>query len=412
MIYGIKIATRYLTANRAQSLLLVLGVAVGVYVFVFMSALIGGLAVLLIDRTVGSIAHVVVEPADREPVSLVGDGSGTLVAVLKSTQQRPTLQSAEAYLPILANAPHVSVVVGKVLGNGFVVKGEAVAPVQITGVEGKDISAIADIGSNLVAGSTDLMLGTAVIGKGLADNLGIGVGQSVIIRSDRDIEQSITVGGIFELGLAAIDDTAVFLNLRAARVLLDLPAGLSRYEIKLDDLQLARTAAADIRGRTGLKVTAWQDQNAQLLEGLTAQARSGDLIKAFALITIVIGVASALLLSTYRRQSEIGIMRAMGASRGFVVLVFVIQGALIGLAGGLIGAGLGYLSLLPFPPPELTSGGGLPVDYRQGAYGAAILLTLIGAVVAAIWPANRGVPPGSSAGAFLRVECYLPIAPR
>ena len=48
----------------------------------------------------------------------------------------------------------------------------------------------------------------------------------------------------------------------------------------------------------------------------------------------------------------------------------------------------GYLSLLPFPPPELTSGGGLPVDYRQGAYGAAILLTLIGAVVAAIWPAN------------------------
>ena len=136
MFYGIKIATRYLTANRAQSLLLVLGVAVGVYVFVFMSALIGGLAVLLIDRTVGSIAHVVVEPADREPVSLVGDGSGTLVAVLKSTQQRPTLQSAEAYLPILANAPHVSVVVGKVLGNGFVVKGEAVAPVQITGVEG------------------------------------------------------------------------------------------------------------------------------------------------------------------------------------------------------------------------------------------------------------------------------------
>src|SRR5690606_13018829 len=93
-------------------------------------------------------------------------------------------------------------------------------------------------------------------------------------------------------------------------------------------------------------------------------------------------------LSTYRRQSEIGIMRAMGASQGFVVLVFVIQGALIGLAGGLLGAGLGYLSLLPFPPPEATSGGGLPVDYRQGAYGAAIVLTLIGAVAAAIWPAS------------------------
>lgn len=386
MLYSLKIAIRYLTANRGQSLLLVLGVAVGVYVFVFMSALIGGLAVLLTDRTVGSIAHVVVEPADRDPVSLV-DGEGTLLAVLKSSQRRATLQSAEAYLPILESTPHVAVVVGKVLGNGFMVKGEAVAPVQITGLEAKDISAIANIEANLVAGSTDLMLGTAVIGTGLAETLGIGVGQSLVIRSERDVEQSITIGGIFELGVAAVDDAAVYLNIRAARVLLDLPEGLSRYEIKLDDLQQSRSVATEIEARTGLKATAWQEQNAQLLEGLTAQARSGDLIKGFALVTIIIGVASALLLSTYRRQSEIGIMRAMGASRGFVVFVFVIQGALIGLAGGLLGAGLGYLSLIPFPPPELTSGGGLPVDYRQGAYGAAILLTLAGAIAAAVWPA-------------------------
>lgn len=386
MLYSIKIATRYLTANRGQSLLLVLGVAVGVYVFVFMSALIGGLAVLLIDRTVGSIAHVVVEVPDRDPVAL-GDDPGMLLAVLKSSQRRATLQSAEAYLPILETAPHVTAVVGKLLGNGFVVKGEAVAPVQITGLEAKDISAIADIEARLVAGSTDLMLGTAVIGKGLADTLGIGVGQSVVIRSERNVEQSITIGGIFELGVSGVDDAAVYLNLRAARVLLDLPEGLSRYEVKLDDLQQAEAVAADMRARTGLKATPWQEQNAQLLEGLTAQARSGDLIKGFALVTIVIGVASALLLSTYRRQSEIGIMRAMGASRGFVVLVFVLQGALIGLAGGLLGAGLGYLSLLPFPPPEATAGGGLPVDYRQGAYGAAIALTLLGAIAAAIWPA-------------------------
>lgn len=386
MLYSIKIAIRYLTATRGQSLLLVLGVAVGVYVFVFMSALIGGLAVLLIDRTVGSIAHVVIEPADRDP-ALLQEAHGTLLAVLKSSQQRPTLQSAEAYLPILETAPHVSVVVGKLLGNGFMVKGEAVAPVQITGLEAKDISAIADIEASLLAGSSELMLGTAVIGSGLAESLGIGIGQSLVIRSERDVEQSITIGGIFELGLAAVDDAAVYLNIRAARVLLDLPEGLSRYDIKLEDLQQARIVADDLRARTGLKATAWQDQNAQLLEGLTAQARSGDLIKGFALVTIIIGVASALLLSTYRRQSEIGIMRAMGASRGFVVTVFVIQGALIGLAGGLLGAGLGYLSLLPFPPPELTSGGGLPVDYRQGAYGAAIVLTLAGAIAAALWPA-------------------------
>ena len=52
-----------------------------------------------------------------------------------------------------------------------------------------------------------------------------------MIRSERDVEQSITIGGIFQLGLAAVDDAAVYLNIRAARVLLDLPEGLSRYNI-------------------------------------------------------------------------------------------------------------------------------------------------------------------------------------
>lgn len=388
MLYSIKIAFRYLTANRGQSLLLVLGVAVGVYVFVFMSALIGGLAVLLTDRTVGSIAHVIVEPADREPALLFEGTPNTLVAVQKSTQRRTTLQSAEAYVPIIRAIPHVEVIVGKVLGNGFMVKGEAVSPVLVTGVEAGDVSAIADIEGRLIAGTADLTLGTALIGSGLARKLGLRLGQSVIVRSDRAIEQNVTIGGIFQLGVSGVDDTAAYLNIRAARVLFDLPAGLSRYEIKLDDLQLAREVAAEIGARTGLNATAWQDQNAQLLDGLSAQASSGNLIKGFALVTIIIGVASALLLSTYRRQSEIGIMRAMGARRSFVVFIFVIQGGLIGLAGGLLGAGLGYLSLLPFPPPAAASGAGLPVDVRQGAYALAIVLTLIGAIAAAIWPAN------------------------
>jgi lipoprotein-releasing system permease protein len=81
-------------------------------------------------------------------------------------------------------------------------------------------------------------------------------------------------------------------------------------------------------------------------------------------------------------------MRAMGAGRGFVIFVFVTQGALIGILGGLIGAGLGYAALSPFPVPELAPPGGLPVDVRQGAYGLAISLTAIGAILASILPAR------------------------
>ncbi len=388
MPYAFKIALRYLTATKAQTGLLIAGVAVGVFVFIFMSALIGGLAVFLVQRTVGDIAHVTVEAPSRDPVSLLPHEPNVLVVQQRATTQRTQLRTAGAFLPLISAMPEVTATSQQIIGNGFIVRGQATAPVSVTGVEDNKVSAIADIEFNLVAGETLLTNSTVIIGRTLSEDLGLTVGQVVRIRSERDVERPLVVGGIFELGVEGLDARAVFVSLATARTLFDLPQGISRIEIKLADLNQADVMAARIAAETGLETSPWTEGNAQLLDGLRAQANSGNLIKAFALITIVIGVASALLLSTYRRRSEIGIMRAMGASRGFVVLVFVLQGALIGIIGGLVGAGLGYLALSPFPLPELAPPGGLPIDVRQGSYGLAIALTAVGAILAAILPAR------------------------
>ncbi|MFD1254640.1 Macrolide export ATP-binding/permease protein MacB [Devosia equisanguinis] len=387
MIYGFKIAWRYLTSNKAQTGLLIAGVAVGVFVFIFMSALIGGLASYLVQRTVGDISHVTIEAPSREAGLLLPEADALLVQQ-RASGQRETLRTAEAFLPSIEAMAGVKAVSPQIVGNGFVIRGHSRAPVGVTGVEADKVSAIADLGKRIVAGDTVLTNSTVIIGKTLADDLGIGVGQVIRLQSDRNVERPLVVTGIFSIGLDALDARAAFVSTATARTLFELPQGLSRVEIKLDDLNRAAEFARRIAADTGLKATPWTEGNAQLLDGLRAQASSGNLIKAFALITIVIGVASALLLSTYRRRPEIGIMRAFGASRGFVVLVFVVQGALIGILGGLIGAGLGYLALSPFPVPENAQPGGLPVDVRQGAYGLAIALTAIGAILASILPAR------------------------
>ncbi|WP_417309069.1 ABC transporter permease [Devosia sp.] len=388
MLYGLKIAIRYLTASKAQTGLLVAGVAVGVFVFIFMSALIGGLAEFLVQRTVGDIAHVTVEAPSRDATSLLPDSAGVLVVEQHASNQRNLLRTADAFLPVIAAMPGVTATSQQIVGNGFVVRGQARSPVGITGVENGKVSAIANIAKALIAGTTELTNSGVIIGSGLADDLGIGVGQVVRLESDRDVERSLVVTGIFEIGVDTLDSRSAFVSLSTARTLFELPQGVSRIEIKLADLNAADSYAKRIAADTGLKATPWTAGNAQLLDGLRAQASSGNLIKGFALITIVIGVASALLLSTYRRRPEIGIMRAMGASRLFVVGVFVAQGTAIGLLGGLIGAGLGYLALSPFPVPELAPPGGLPVDVRQGAYGLAIILTTVGAILASILPAR------------------------
>ncbi len=388
MLYGFKIAWRYLTSNKTQTGLLIAGVAVGVFVFIFMSALIGGLASYLVQRTLGDVAHVTLEAPSRDAGLLMPDASGALLVQQKSTGQRETLRTADAFLPAIEAMDGIKAVSPQIVGNGFVLRGQSRAPVAVTGVEPDKVSAIANIAARLVAGDVRLSNSGVLIGKTLGDDLGIGVGQIIRLQSDRNVERALVVNGIFSIGVEALDARAAFITLSSARTLFDLPQGLSRVEIKLDDLNAANVFAERLAAQTGLKATPWTEGNAQLLDGLRAQASSGNLIKAFALITIVIGVASALLLSTYRRRPEIGIMRAFGASRGFVVAVFVLQGSLIGLLGGVIGAGLGYLALSPFPLPENARPGGLPVDVRQGAYGLAIALTAIGAILASILPAR------------------------
>lgn len=388
MRYHLKIAWRYLGSNPAQSWLLISGVALGVFVYVFMSALIGGLAVLLVERTIGNVAHVTLNVSDLRPADLGAAQGRALIAAETSTSREQLIRSAREIETTVSQYPGIAAISPQIVGNGFATRGAQVKPVSIVGVDPDRVSAIARVSANLVRGQEFLPVGTALVGQKLARDLAVDVGHQLRMRSDTGVDATLAIVGVFDFGVDALDERTVFVNLRSARGLLGVPHGVNRIEIKLDDLWQAPRYARLLEAATGLEATPWTEGNAQLLSGLDAQARSGDIIKAFALITIVIGVASTLLLSTYRRKAEIGIMRAMGASRRFVVAVFVTQGALIGLAGGVLGALIARLALSPLPPPAQTPDGGLPIDVSQGGFGWAIGLTVLGAVIASILPAR------------------------
>ena len=388
MLYALKIAARYLTASKAQTALLVSGVAVGVFIFIFMSALIGGLAEFILSRTVGDISHVTIKAEDRDPALLIAADGHVLAVTERGRARTATLAEAATFVPLIETVPGVTAVSPQISGAGFVMRGAQVAQVSVTGLEPGRESAILDLDGYIIEGHARLGSGTVVLGQRLVDDLSLRLGQTMRLQSSGGVSMVLTLTGIFQTGNGMIDASSAFVALPTARTLFALPQGVTRIEIKLADLYAADATALRIRALTGLDAVPWTDGAEQLMEALNAQAQTGYFLKSFALITIVIGVASALLLSTYRRRPEIGIMRAMGAGRGFVVFVFVTQGALIGLMGGLTGAALGYLALLPFPARDDFRVGTLPMDITQGSYGLAITLTVIGAIFASILPAR------------------------
>ena len=389
MLYALKIAARYLLSSKAQTALLLLGVALGVFIFIFMSALIGGLANFILQSIAGDLSHVTIVAEAEDPALLVDRGAGQiLLAQEQSAVRQAVLRDAVIYVPMIAGLPGVVAVSPQITGSGFITRGAQVAQVAINGVEPGKESDIVQLQSYIVSGSVRVGTGLAVIGQTLADDLNLAVGDTIRLDSGQGIDALLTVSGIYKIGQGGFDRATAYVSLGTARTLLVVPQGVTRIEIKLAELMDADATALRITAITGLKATSWTEQGAQVMSALAAQGQTGLLLKTFAMVSIVIGIASSLLLSTYRRKAEIGIMRAMGASRRFVVFVFVAQGALVGLLGGLSGAGLGYLVLSAFPPRDDTNPSVLPIDIGEGAFGLAILLTVAIATLAAILPAR------------------------
>ena len=398
--YAIKLAIRHLLSHPGQTALLMAGVALGVGVFIFMSALIGGLASLLTLRTVGSIPHIVLEMPDRDPATLYPDARAQVV-LQKDLSRRGQIALWQPVLPIIEKTSGITAVSPEIRGSAFVERGQTVAPVGVIGVMPGKLSNITDIEAAIVEGSSNLPADGILIGSRLARDLDLRVGQVVRLSSDRGRTRSFRIGGIFSLGIASADRQSVYMNFTTARALFDLSTGISRIEIKVEPATDAVGIAARLRRSTGLKATAWTEDNSQLFEALDAQARTGTIIKAFSLVTIIVGIASAMLLSIVRRQSEIGIMRAMGASKGLVISIFVLEGTLIGFVGAIAGAAAAWLALLPLPPVSEVSSGGLPIDRQQGDFLLAITLTTLAAMLASILPARRAarIDPVEAIGA-------------
>jgi lipoprotein-releasing system permease protein len=391
MPFELSVALRYIRSGRLQTILIFSGVAVGIVVFTFMAALINGLAVSLTNNVIGNLAHVRLEPLPQEPRTLTTtDGVRALVAVQRGNEPRASISGWRNVAQMIDRLPGVTASAASVSGSGFIQRGEQVLPVSLTGYEPGKESAMIDLASGIVRGSAALGPGDVIIGITMAEDLGVTTGQRLRFQSDRGRERALLIKGIFDVRSASVNERLAFTDLGTAQSLFDVVGSVSRIELKLQDIFAAPSVAEQLRGMTGLDAIDWIAENARLQDALSAQGRTGDLVKFFAILLIIIAVASQLLLSALRRKAEIGIMRSMGVTRASVTWIFLCQGLFIGLFGSLLGAALGYgfsnfLAIVTLRPDGTQ---GLPIDPALGEYGLAISIATVASTLAAILPAR------------------------
>ena len=389
-----RVATRFLREGRMQTLLIIVGVAAGVAVVAYISALISGLQSNTLDKTLGAQAHLSISPRDDEVISArEAPAAGTVV--LEQTQPRAqrvrALANWQALVPLLEALPGVAAVSPMASGGALALRGQAQKSINLMGVELDRYDRIVSLRSKVVSGVARLGPGEAVIGVVLAQDLGVRVGDRVLITTAGNVNDSARVTALVDLGVRELNRRTVIVPLRTAQSLLALPGGATHIDLALRDVWRAPELAAQLRERWPYKVESWQDTNAGLVSALNAQSISTALIRGVVMVVVVLGIASVLVVSVVQKRREIGILRAMGATQAQVMRVFLLQGAIVGALGSALGVVLATAMIWAFTTLVLGSDGRalFAISLAPGlALRIAALATACG-VLAAVAPARR-----------------------
>ena len=386
------LATRFLREGLLQTLFIVAGVALGVSVIVFMSALLTGLQASIFSTLLDYQAQIVIKSPDEAPRSLRQEPGTEFAATVQPRAQRErSLDQWQKVRDTTQSTPGVVVVTPVIEGAAFIVRGDANIGVGVRGIEPESYLRLIALKEKIIAGDANLSSTDVLIGSDLAKDLGLSVGDKLTLKAALGVSIVLFVSGIFDFGNRGQNSGAVYVALRTAQSLLGLPGGVTSLGVKVAVPFEAETTAQQIAAQPGIKVESWIETNAEFFKALSGQTMSFFVIRLFVGLTAALGIASVLVVSVVQKSKEIGILRATGTTRGQILGVFLLQGAILGLLGSLFGSFMGWLFLVAWRGFAVNDDGvpffvleAGPSLYLYVAAGATLVGTL-----SALFPAQR-----------------------
>jgi len=383
MFFSLRVALRFLLEGRNQSLFIVIGIAVGVSVIIFIGAIITSLQSNLIEQTLGNSAHITISESndvfrDIKQVSRFGLIESQQTKTVDFQDWRPVLSNLENNAQFTAISPVLD-------GNGFLVKGGEDTSILLRGVELDRANRIYQISERIIKGNDVLEGNQILIGKELAEDFKLNVGDVALVALANNVRERFSIQGIFDFENQSINSNWVFIDLKRAQKLLDKETYISKIELQISDVFAADQISRNLSFQLGgLVVENWKEQNAQLLNALSSQSLSNYIIQIFVLLAVTLGISSVLGISVVQRSRELGILKALGIKNNSARMIFIFQGAILGFFGALSGTVLGILLINAFTNFVSI----FSIEVQSSQIILIIIITTIACIVSAVIPAN------------------------
>ncbi|HPJ75517.1 MAG TPA: ABC transporter permease [Clostridia bacterium] len=375
MKLGLKIALRFLTSNKGQTILIILGIAIGVSVQIFIGSLIQGLQKGLVDKTIGNSSQITINSnlEDRyitdydqliDKISLSDDNITKISPVLDN----------QAFLSYEDNSQSL----------------------LVRGFDMDKADGIYDISNRIVEGKLPTAENEILLGINLKDEYGISIDDEIsILTVDRKSIKS-TVVGFFDLKVSTLNSNWGITTLKNAQTMFENEEKISSIEMQVneDSIFITDEIALNVLNTIGsdkYKAVNWKEQNESLLSGLEGQSISSLMIQVFVIISVVISIASILAITVIQKSRQIGILKAMGIRNSTTSYIFLFEGLILGFFGALAGILLGVGLSFAFTKFAINADG-TPVVDLYISYSFIILsgfIAVAASILAALMPAIR-----------------------
>lgn len=389
MPYEVFLAFRYLRSRhkrrlaRVTSIAAILGICMGVAALIVAFALSNGFRDEMREKILQGTAHLSVLRADGRPIENYSELASRLRQVAGVVSASPT-----TYDGAIARGPK---------GSGYAV---------IRGIENESGQS-AQARQWLSEGSFGPLfepsptIANAVVGSELAARLEVAVGEVFQIipanESAGGLTRRLRVAGIFRSGLFEYDSTWVYVAFDTASILAGDNHAASVMSVQIDDADNVKQVAAGVVKTLGNGYTTidWQQANQPLFAALALERRMGLFVIGLIIAIATLNITTMLILVVVERRRDIAILNALGATRRGVMLLFVIEGAVVGAIGAVAGVALGLVTCLIANhyklvslPADVYSISNVPLIAKPAEMLLAALIAFALSVLATIYPAR------------------------
>ena len=346
--FELLLALRYLRPKRTFvsviTLISVIGVMLGVAVLIIVISVMSGFDRQLRERLLGFNAHLrVIKPGE-----LLSNREEIMARIMTNPRVRGVAPFVQGKVLLETQPP---------VGSSMVD-----APV-VRGVDARREADVSDLPKSVTNGVFDLRGNGLIVGRELANNLGVRVGDRVAIYSPANLKKmkdsrrsgkeesalpdEYTVKGVFDVGYYEFNANVVITSLANAQDLYELQDNVHGLQIMLHDPAQAELARRELQSALGLDyiVRTWMDDNSGILNALLVEKNVMFYLLFFIMIVAAFGITSAQITFVVQKTREIGVLKALGATNGQVRWLFLSQSLIVGVLGVVAGFGLGLLLL-------------------------------------------------------------------